>query len=223
MIADRHPILQDGLELWLRRLDPGIEIVKSPGLAGVSEARDAVPDVLLCDIASPDGRPEDALAALRAVHNRLPDTTIIVFTALRDSQCVSGALEAGARGYIPKTHDGESLLSAIRLVLSGGVYVPPDLFQPATELSDTVSQPAARPEMPKLTPRQRNVLEMLSRGYSNREIARRLGISEGTIKIHVAAIFKAFGVSNRTQAVIAASGYGPALGPQDEGTDRPAD
>ena len=202
-------MIQDGLELCLRRLGSDIEIAKLPDLTDLSAVEDTVPDLVLCDIETPDEPPEAGLSALRAVHSRLPNTAIIVFTAVRDSHSVSGALEAGARGYIPKTYDGESILNGVRLVLAGGIYVPPALFQPVEALTpgSTASSAEVR-RTPRLTPRQRDVLMLLSRGYSNRQIGLELGIAEGTIKIHVAALFRAFGVSNRTQAVIEASGHG---------------
>ncbi|NKB56572.1 MAG: response regulator [Alphaproteobacteria bacterium] len=212
LIIDDHPMVQDGLELLLRHLDTDIDIDKASCLDEIRNRADEKLDLILYDVMLPNRTVEEGLNALRALHERIPDTPIIVITALRDRGCVSRALEAGARAYIPKSFTSEIILSAIRLVLSGGVYVPPELFDgmgngtaqrvpltPATNVEDGG---------PALTRRQRDVLTFLSRGCSNKEIARELGVAEGTIKIHVAAIFKVLSVTNRTQAVIAASRLG---------------
>lgn len=203
-------MVQDGLEILLRNLDPEIKVTK---VSCLDEARCTLNeqlDLILCDVMLPDRTVEEGLRTLRVLHRKLPTTPIIVITALRDKECVSHALEAGARAYIPKNFASDLILSAIRLVMSGGVYVPPELFQPmnnrtAQRLPANASPTSSRPS---LTRRQRDVLTLLSRGHSNREIAHELGVTEGTVKIHVAAIFKALGVTNRTQAVIIANRLG---------------
>jgi DNA-binding NarL/FixJ family response regulator len=209
LIVDEHPMLQDGLELLLRQLDPGVEVARARNLKGLELDQDAMPDLILCDIAASDETVEEGMAALDALHGRIPDIPLIVISATRDRTVISGALEAGARGYILKTYGGDLILSAIRLVLSGGVYVPPELFETITGgPAEDASSPILRSGKPKLTPRQHDVLILLARGCSNRDIARTLGVAEGTIKIHVAAIFKALNVSNRTQAAIEAARFG---------------
>ncbi len=204
-------MVQDGLELLLRHLDAGIDIAKLDSLDSSETVIDETFDLILYDVMLPNRTVEEGLTALRALHQRIPSTPIVVITALRDRGCVSRALEAGARAYIPKSFNSEIILSAIRLVLSGGVYVPPELFEPvANEGTNRIPLAASGLEEggPSLTRRQRDVLTFLSQGYSNKEIARELGVAEGTIKIHVAAIFKVLNVTNRTQAVIAASRLG---------------
>jgi DNA-binding NarL/FixJ family response regulator len=212
LIIDDHPMVQDGLELMLRRLDSDIEIIKFRNLSeSAAEFHEKI-DLILYDAMLPDRTATENFDALRTLHRKNPDTAIIVVTALRDPACASWALEAGARAYILKTFTSGIILGAIRLVLAGGVYVPPELFD--ANLNDAsgliLSDPSSSTEEsgPSLTRRQRDVLTLLSQGYSNKKIARELNITEGTIKIHVAAIFKALNVTNRTQAVIAANRLG---------------
>lgn len=206
LIIDDHPMVQDGLEILLRQLDAEIQIAKTSCLNDSHRTIDEHFDLILYDILLPNQTVEEGLAALRALHQRIPDTPIIVVTALSDKGCVSRALEAGARAYIPKSFKSEIILNAIRLVLSGGVYVPVELFEPMySETSSRIPSVKKENKGPNLTRRQRDVLALLSRGCSNKEIGQKLGVTEGTVKIHVAAIFKVLRVTNRTQAVIAAN------------------
>jgi len=119
-------------------------------------------------------------------------------------------MDCDASGYIPKTLDSNVVISALQLVFSGGVYLPPNLLSAEnTDMrgrragSRTGSSGNAR-----LTPRQGDVLDLMAKGYSNKEIARKLNLAEGTVKLHVTALLKALEVSNRTQAVIKASSLG---------------
>jgi DNA-binding NarL/FixJ family response regulator len=168
--------------------------------------------MLFCELLASDSSLDEGLDAVKALHQRIPETLIVVLTALHDRSCVSRALEAGARAYIPKTYKSEIVLGAVRLVLSGGVYVPSDLFdsvEPRTPPRTSLAQaPVAYKGPLKLTRRQHDVLTFLTQGCTNRDIAREIDVKEGTVKIHVAAIFKALGVANRTQAVIVANRLG---------------
>lgn len=209
LIIDDHPVVQDGLEILLRQLDTEVQIAKTSCLNETIRTINEHFDLVFYDILLVDQTVEEGFSALRALHLKFPETPIIVITALRDKNCVSRALEAGARAYIPKNFKSEIILSAIRLVLSGGVYVPAELFEPIHgETASPVPSVGKGIKSPSLTRRQRDVLTLLSKGCSNREIGQKLGVTEGTVKIHVAAIFKALSVTNRTQAVIAANQLG---------------
>lgn len=211
LIIDDHPMVQDGLEMLLRRLDAEVQIAKASCLNDSSCSVGAHFDLVFYDILLPNQTVDEGLAALRALHQKIPETPIIVITALRDKSCVSRSLEAGARAYIPKSFKSEIILSAIRLVLSGGVYVPAELFEPIhSEAAQSGPPIDTESKRLGLTRRQRDVLTLLSKGCSNREIGQKLGVTEGTVKIHVAAIFKVLNVTNRTQAVIAANQLGIA-------------
>jgi len=213
LVVDEQPMLRDGLALLLRDLDSDMEIVQAADFAAAVDSVDDGTGLILCDIVSGDATIEDGIAALRLLHGRIPDAPIVVITSLRGRGYVSRALDAGAKAYIPKTLTSEIILSAIRLVLSGGVFVPPELLD-SSDIHGGVghrralAQAPAGYDGPSLTKRQQDVLSLLALGFSNKEVARELGVAEGTIKIHVAAIFKALGVANRTQAVISAHRLG---------------
>jgi DNA-binding NarL/FixJ family response regulator len=124
---------------------------------------------------------------------------IIILSSSEDPGDVRRALDAGALGYVPKSASPETLLSAVSLVLAGGVYVP-------TLMLNASETPAA--SVSGLTPRQREVLAAVVGGLSNKDIGRRFGLSEKTVKVHVGAIFRALGVTSRTQAAAAAQAAG---------------
>ena len=160
-------------------------------------------DAVLIEPLSPGMNGYEGIKALRSY---LPDTPIIVISATAGQ--VRDAIAYGARGYVTKETGGAVLVGAIRLVLEGGVYVPPSVLDrdqaqggPGRRTLDTAAEPAIR----NLTPRQRDVLELLAQGQSNKRIARVLGIAEGTVRIHVTAILRALGVNNRTEAAIPAA------------------
>jgi len=126
-------------------------------------------------------------------------------------------IDAGAMGYIPKTSTTPILLNALRLVLSGGVYLPPEVLRRHGAIAPAAPQPAAGPAQLRdpreigLTERQAQVLALLVQGKPNKLICRELNLAEGTVKIHVTAVLKALGVTNRTQAVIAVGKLGLKL------------
>lgn len=209
LIFDHYPMSRDGLEILLRSLHPDAEISKASELYELNDNQFQSADLMLFEAMGTNGDIEDGVRAIADLVQRYPNLMIIVITAYRKHDGVVRMLDAGARGYIPKSLDSEVMLNAVRLVISGGTYAPPELY--GVESGDTADKlhPAVSDYRgPSLTRRQRDVLYQLSLGHSNREIASQLSIAEGTIKIHVAAIFKSMGVTNRTQAVIAASRLG---------------
>jgi DNA-binding NarL/FixJ family response regulator len=134
---------------------------------------------------------------------RCPQVPVIVLSSSEDPRDVSLALKSGAFGYVPKSASPRNILSALRLVLSGEVYVPPLMLELAPSLAGESGQ-AMSEASGRLTERQTEVLRQLCRGLSNKEISRALDLSEKTTKSHITAIFKALGVVNRTQAASAA-------------------
>lgn len=158
-------------------------------------------DLILLDLNMPGMPWGEGLERLKAAARDVP---IVVLSASDDRRVVMRAVRMGAAGYIPKTSSSQGMMKALELVLRGGVYLPPAMLDDAaaTEPSDSPG--------PVLTPRQREVLSLLAAGKSNKEIARMLDLSEGTVKLHVTAILKALGVANRTSAVVAASQLGLA-------------
>ena len=143
------------------------------------------------------GGPIDLKALCDAFH----DTTVVVMSVKDRASDVRSAIQLGAAGYIPKSASADVMISALRLILAGGVYLPPTLLDAPTRSPGP--QRGDNSEM--LTPRQKEVLALLAEGKSNKAIATELGLSPGTVKVHMTRIFKSLGVSNRTEAVIASS------------------
>ncbi len=148
------------------------------------------------------------------LHDLLPHAPLVVVSVLEKRGDVLEAIDCGAKGFIPKSSSGDVMLSALRLVHAGGVYLPPVLAAgwtaegfagPSLSRSPRAGPPS--PRRSQFTPRQLDVLTQLGKGKSNREIARELGVAEGTVKVHVTALFKALGVKNRTQAVLASAEF----------------
>jgi DNA-binding NarL/FixJ family response regulator len=142
---------------------------------------------------------------IRAVRALQPDMPLVVVSASEDLGDIRQALDHGADGYIPKSSSSALLRGALDLVLCGGVYIPPMAVHASPKQPERHRQPEDRHwGSRRLSPRQREVLTALCAGKPNKQIAYELGLSEGTVKIHMTAVFKSFGVRSRTQAVIAA-------------------
>ena len=168
-------------------------------------------DLLLLDLALPG---IDGFAALEILSQRFPTLPVVVLSAFDDLPTITRVMNLGASGFIPKTYSGEAVLAALRKVRHG-ILFRPDGLATSARLDDALpvvpSAAGAQPAELGLTERQTQVLALMVRGLSNREIASRLGLSEGTVKIHATAIFKALGVASRTQALVAAARYGIAF------------
>jgi len=150
----------------------------------------------------------EGFTGLRRLVKSDPERPVVVVSRVERVATVRGAIREGARGYIPKSSSPQVMYSALQLILAGGVYLPPNLLEGASaggaaEPLDSLRDFDAAGG--RLTRRQRDVLRLLSEGRSNKEIAAALGLSAGTVKIHVSSIFKSLGVNNRTQAVIVAA------------------
>ncbi|CCG42918.1 response regulator [Magnetospirillum molischianum] len=209
LIADDHELFRDGLRHVLSQFEgPPIVIEASDFPQAIAAAENETDiGIVLLDLAMPGMSWGDGLAKLRDV---LPsDVPVIVLSASDDRRHVLQAVNMGAAGFIPKTSSSRVMLSALKLVLSGGVYLPPALLDQGPSGSDAAGLPVAgESALAALTPRQREVLALLGQGKSNKEIARVLELAEGTVKLHVTAILKALNVNNRTRAVVAASHLG---------------
>jgi DNA-binding NarL/FixJ family response regulator len=215
LIADDHELFRDGLRHVLTQLDGGVTIVEAsdyPQAISLAETEAEIHIVLL-DLGMPGMPWGEGLQSLR---QKLPtDVPIIVLSASDDRRHVLQAVNLGAAGFIPKTSSSRVMLSALKLVLSGGVYLPPALLEQSNEhgyQDPTAGGSHTENSASFLTPRQREVLTLLGQGKSNKEIARVLQLAEGTVKLHVTAILKALNVNNRTRAVVAASQLGLTSG-----------
>jgi two-component system nitrate/nitrite response regulator NarL len=200
LVVDDHPIVRDGLVALLGRLGPDTIVLRDAARALAMAVEHADLDIVILDIAMPG---MDGLRALSEFGRVRPELPVIVISASEDARDVREALAKGALGYVPKSASQHTLLSAIRLVLDGDLYVPP-LILGETPLSPAPDpREAATAAGSVLTRRQIDVLKQLSQGKSNKSIALELGLSEKTVKAHVTAIFKALNVINRTQAAAA--------------------
>jgi DNA-binding NarL/FixJ family response regulator len=202
LIVDDHAILREGLAAMLRQAGPDTEVLQaSEGAEGLRLAEThADLDAVFLDLEMPGS---GGMSAIPEFGKRRPELPVIVLSSSEDPRDVRRALALGALGYIPKSSPPRTLLSALQLVLSGNIYVPPLMLRPAAAASSTGGADPARAGA-SLTERQLEVLRLLGRGLSNKEIGRDLGLSEKTVKAHVTAIFKTLNVVNRTQAASAA-------------------
>jgi two-component system nitrate/nitrite response regulator NarL len=199
LVVDDHPVFRDGLAALLRQAADHTVILQAPECATALRVASEHPDLdaVFVDLMMP-GMSGDL--AVREFGKRRPELPVIVLSSSENPSDVRRALKAGALGYIPKSASPQTLLSALQLVLSGNIYIPPLLAHSTQPAPDFSSPQQAPPGISQLTDRQIDVLRHLCTGLSNKEISSRLGIAEKTVKAHVAAIFKTLNVVNRTQA-----------------------
>jgi DNA-binding NarL/FixJ family response regulator len=199
LIADDHPLVLGALRQALTGAIAGAEIFEAADIESLSAILDRTPDMdlVLLDLSMPGVRGFSGLMYLRAQHAGVP---VIVVSANEDRAVMRHCIDFGASGYIPKSLDIETMRAAVRAVLDGGRWTPPDL-----DLSTADDSSALVRRLSSLTPQQVRVLMMLSEGLLNKQIAYELSVSEATIKAHVSAILQKLGVESRTQAVIAAA------------------
>lgn len=217
LVVDDHPLILEALRHLLKQLETVVEILDAPNAEAGRQlaAAHADLDLLLLDLTLPGVNGLDFLLELRQEYPAIP---VVVLSASERPEDVMRALDLGAMGYIPKTSSKDVMLQALRLVLSGGIYLPAialtlrDDPLPPPRIAEPVVKPRTTPQALGLTSRQAEVLALLLQGRPNKEICRQLGLAEGTVKIHVAAILRALNVSTRTQAVIEASRLGLQLG-----------
>jgi DNA-binding NarL/FixJ family response regulator len=196
LIADDHPLFRAALADLIRRT-PEFELVGAvealdPALILLAERPC---DLALLDLRMPGMTDLSVLSALRAKH---PDTKLALISGNLDSEAVSDGLKNGVVGFLPKSFDPPVILAAIRLILSGAIYVPHEL---AALASDPAPASAASGEPSNLTEREREILTMMVAGASHKEIARSLELAEITIKLHAQRIVKKLGVRNRAAAI----------------------
>jgi DNA-binding NarL/FixJ family response regulator len=214
LIVDDHPLILEALRHVLKALDAKIAVLEAQNAADALSiaASHADIDLALLDLGLPGKAGLDALYELRGEQPELP---VVVLSATEDPEMVLRAIDAGAMGFISKATKNDVLVNALRLVLSGAVYLPQHLLQRSAAQA---GQPSSEEQCLSyrdigLTERQAEVLNLLIQGKSNKLICRELGLAEGTVKIHVTAILKALNVVNRTQAVVAVSRLGLRLSP----------
>jgi DNA-binding NarL/FixJ family response regulator len=219
LLVDDHSLITEALKVLLHDLDPQAQIFTAADAPGAeqlaAEHQDA--DLMLLDLGLPGATGTSLLEKLTTVY---PDLKILVLSGVQDQRSVMRVLQLGAAGFVPKSMATENLASAIRFVLSGGVYIPADLLEDATRGAQMLGLPERGRDMlgrptggrVQLTERQEQVLQLLARGAPIKIVCRELNLSEGTVKTHVTAIYRAFGASNRTEALLAARRNGYDVG-----------
>jgi DNA-binding NarL/FixJ family response regulator len=211
LIVDDHALVRDALRRVLEQLGREVTVFEAGDCGRAFALIEAQPELelVLLDLNLPGMH---GLAALGELRTRYPAVSVVVISAAEDRASVTQALDHGAMGYIPKSSSNEVLASALRLVLSGGIYIPPAILGAA----EPVLQPGGaklRPSDLGLTERQSQVLTLLMQGKSNKLICRELDLAESTVKNHVTHVLKTLSVTSRTQAVIAAARIGLVLDP----------
>jgi two-component system, NarL family, response regulator LiaR len=194
VIVDDHAVVRSGLKAFLMVFDD-LELVgeASSGQEAVSLAERVQPDVMLMDLVMPD---MNGAATTKAVRSRFPHIQVVALTSFREDELVTGALQAGAIGYLLKNVGADELADAIRSAHAGRPTLAPEAAHVLIQASRQPSQPNY-----DLTEREREVLALLTQGMSNNDIADRLVVSRSTVKFHVSSILSKLGVASRTEAV----------------------
>ena len=207
LIVDDHALVAGALTLLLEDRDPEADVHTAATADAALELvdREGDADLLILDLSLPG---VTGTELMEEIVRRQPMLKILVVSGLADQESIMRVLQLGAAGFVPKSLDTELLSSAIDFVLKGGVYIPSKLLTESqkdgffTRTAARLKTPEAAP--PHLTDRQLDVLTQLAKGAPIKRICRELDLSEGTVKTHVAAIYRSFGASNRTEALIAA-------------------
>lgn len=205
LIVDDHPLFREAMALVISAELPGSRLSEASSLpAALEVAAQSPPDLVLLDLNLPGIHGLEGLARMR---DALPDAPVVIISAEEDKQLVLQAVNTGADGFISKSSPRDRMRQAIRQVLEGNIYLPPDIIRATPSPSASASgstPPLSEITLERLTSRQRRVLERMALGESNKQIAWALNITETTVKAHVSAILGKLGVNNRVQAVLVA-------------------
>lgn len=208
LLVDDHTLVREGIKLLLEDLEKDIELDQAGNCDdALALAAERPYDLVLLDLKMPGVAGLDALAIFRDRH---PEVPVVILSGEGTPRLVRDAIEAGSMGFIPKSSSHQVFEQALKLVLAGGVYLPPDVL--GGRDSENETERRRRSELVAgLSPRQVEVLRCVIEGKANKVIARELDVSEHTVKAHLSAVFRALGVHNRTEAVYAAAKLGIAL------------
>lgn len=212
LIADDHELFLNGLEFVLGTEFKDAKIVTAKSYTEIFERlkKETDFDLIITDLAMPGS---NWIEALDKMHEEAKDVPIIIISAVFDKEILQRTLEVGVAGYIPKSSSNAVIMSAINLVLAGGVYIPKELLSNKIDNNEltqeikrlkSLSENELKKGDKKLTPRQIDVIKAIGRGLPNKLIAYELGLTEGTVKVHITVILKILGVTNRTAALMEA-------------------
>jgi DNA-binding NarL/FixJ family response regulator len=209
LVIDDHALIRQAMQGVLKKVRRDAVLLDAPNYKEAKQIIAAQPDIdfILLDLNLPDS---DGLSVFIELRERHPAIAIVVVSAEQNPGRVMKALELGARGYIPKSAHADVILNALRLVFSGGVYIPPEILANSDARTNQIAGEDHQRLPPNigLTDRQLDVLALLMQGKNNKTICRTLDLAEPTVKNHVTAILKALKVTSRTEAVIMANNLG---------------
>ena len=200
LLADDHPMISTAIEALLRGTQFEIVGMAASGEQAIQKVEELNPDILLLDLQMPGGTGMDVLRSLRANGSKV---RIVLLTAAIDDGSLMEAKTLRVQGMVLKNSDPAYLLECLDRVSKGGRWVDPELSDRSKELAETLGDR----ESPSLSPRERQLINLVRKGLRNREIADQLGVTEGTIKVYLHAVFEKLGVSSRTELAIRADEF----------------
>jgi DNA-binding NarL/FixJ family response regulator len=220
LLVEDHTVVAEGLQFLLCEIDDTITVHRCSNLLEAKKAKNAQPpfDMVLLDLGLPDVSGLQGLHEIRAAYEDVP---VVVLSAEENSEVIRSAINAGAMGFVPKSASSKVLIAAMRLILAGGTYLPPQAYasyapaMPAASAGHFDSQQVTNanidalvPQNSRMTDRQLEILLKAVQGKPNKIIARETDLAEGTVKAHLSAAYKIINVSNRTEAVFKAAQLG---------------
>lgn len=203
LICDDHELVREALTAAVARRWPDATVSQAADFPEAWAMARTGPDLCLVDLVMPGAAPVEGVAG---VLGAAPQTRLLVVTGSHDDGLLLELLGRGVHGFVPKTSPGEVILAAIELALAGGIYLPPRVAELAGAHSP--APPSPEPGARLVTDRQQQVLQLIARGLSNKEIARSLGVSPATVKTHVTNAIGSVGAANRTEAAMRARALG---------------
>lgn len=210
LMVDDHVLFRDGMRYVLQQLADEVEVIDCGSFQEGMDQAAANPDLdlALLDLHMPGS---DGVKSVLAFHQSNPSIPLVVVSGSDQRDDIEKVMEYGAMGFISKMSSSKIMLSALRMVMEGGVYLPPQLLQQALAGMDqgvVTDKRTERVNKSGLTTRQMQTLQFLAEGLSNKEIAKKMNLAEGTVKIHTAAVYQALRVNSRLEAVSAARRLG---------------
>lgn len=222
LMVDDHGLFRDGMRYVLQQLADEVEVIDSSNfIDGMKQAADHPDlDLALLDLHMPGS---EGVKSILTFHQSNPGIPLVVVSGSDQREDIEKVMEYGAMGFISKMSSSKIMLSALRMVLDGGVYLPPQLLLQAMATLDqnSADKRSDRPNKNGLTNRQMQTLQLLAEGLSNKEISQRMNLAEGTVKIHTAAVYQTLKVSSRLEAVSTARRLG-YLPPEESGSNSTA-
>nr|WP_315197744.1 response regulator transcription factor [uncultured Aquabacterium sp.] len=223
LLVDDHSLIREGMMQAIRSLDPAARFSQANSLQAalgkLEENADDPIEVVLLDLGLPDSR---GIATLQAMRLAAPTQRIGIITGQADVQIALECIHHGASCFIPKLAEIDGFTSALQALVDGRLHFPSELLSPSDVDFPTPDEESS-PRVIRLTPRQKDVLQWILKGCTNHAIASALGISAETVKLHVSAIFRAYGVHSRTQLVLLCSRSPQAASPQTDDAGGPHD